>query len=217
LVKQEEESKAEEIKKGKKQSTLHKDEVIREEEFGAKSRINMFGFMGDEELAEIFKHKSDHSGSESVHKIRFGKRGKRVTTSEFYPGVRLGLGIHHHDIDSAMRDAVESGLRLGHLRVVLCDHSMGLGLNMPVKTVVFLGGNGQQLKPEDFVQVIFLKIVVSQEIEFNFFFSLLFLKTKFRHLEEPEDGVKMRPEMSFSMDYLGIKSAGFGNLFRHQK
>jgi len=75
-------------------------------------------------------------------------RGQKVKESEYYPGLRLGLGIHHHGVDSCVRDAVESGLRMGYLKVVLCDSSFGFGINMPVKTVVIIG-DGESLDKDD--------------------------------------------------------------------
>jgi hypothetical protein len=111
-----------------------------------------FGFLGDNELAEIFKHKSDHSGAEGSKKFRFGIRGQKVKKSTEFAGIKLGLGIHHHDIDAAVRDAVEAGLRMNYLKVVLCDYTMALGLNMPIKTVVFVGSQNETISPDDFIQ-----------------------------------------------------------------
>eukprot|EP01127_Copromyxa_protea_P024497 TRINITY_DN9691_c0_g1_i1.p1 TRINITY_DN9691_c0_g1~~TRINITY_DN9691_c0_g1_i1.p1 ORF type:complete len:964 (-),score=235.15 TRINITY_DN9691_c0_g1_i1:148-3039(-) len=114
------------------------------EETGFADVVNTYGIMEDPQLAEIFKHRSDHSKSAGKGNIKFGFRGKRVKKSNYYPGIKIGLGIHHHAVESGVRDAVESGLRLGHLRVVFCDHNMALGLNMPVKTVVFLASDEEK-------------------------------------------------------------------------
>jgi hypothetical protein len=111
-----------------------------------------FGRLEDEELAEIFKHKVDRSGAEGTRKFKLGFRGNKVKKSEYYQGIKLGLGIHHRDIDSAVRDAVEAGLRMGYLKVVLCDYTMALGLNMPIKSVIFVGGMNETISPEQFVQ-----------------------------------------------------------------
>eukprot|EP01126_Amoeba_proteus_P063038 TRINITY_DN8646_c0_g2_i4.p1 TRINITY_DN8646_c0_g2~~TRINITY_DN8646_c0_g2_i4.p1 ORF type:complete len:752 (-),score=157.65 TRINITY_DN8646_c0_g2_i4:111-2366(-) len=139
------------VKKALKRTNNNKpDEKVWEESIQPSTPVNPYGGLGDEELCEIFKHHADHSGAEGKIKYRFGYRGRKVLHSHYYPGLRLGLGIHHHAVEPPVRDAVESGLRLEYLRLVFCDTSLAMGLNMPVRSIVFLGDAG--LSPEEFVQ-----------------------------------------------------------------
>jgi hypothetical protein len=147
---------SEEASNEKKRPTkvAHFDErdMLPGDEVGFKEWVSPFGNMGDEELAEIFKHRVDRSRAEGSRAIKLGYRGNSVKKSSWFTGIHYGVGIHHHDIDAPVRDAVESGLRYGYLKVVLCDYTMALGLNMPIKTVVFVGGKDEKIPPEDFVQ-----------------------------------------------------------------
>ena len=130
----------------KKIPKFQEKDMLPDDNVGFQKWVNPFGYLGQEELAEIFKHKSSHG------KLRLGFRGRQVQNSSYYPGIQQGIGIHHHDVEKPVRDAVESGLRMGYLRVVFCDYTMALGLNMPVKTVVFIGGDEEPIDPDDFVQ-----------------------------------------------------------------
>lgn len=150
ILKKEEDSAVKTSKKAPKmpeRKRPDKEDFLEDTEKYEYSSAFRFGKLEEEELAEIFKHKRNDKG------FKFGKRGTRVLKSHLYPGVRLGIGIDHHGIDSAMRDAVESGIRLGYLKVVLCDKSLAFGVNLPVKSVVFIHNPNQPLEPEDFVQI----------------------------------------------------------------
>jgi hypothetical protein len=136
----------------KKISNDSSDEYEDNDEVDLKEQIAIFGYFGDSQLASIFKHRSDHSGSESILKYKLGIKGRRVKKSDFYPGIKLGLGIHHHGIDSNVREAVESGVRMGYVKVVLCDATFAFGLNMPVKSVVFIGSSDIVKDEEDELQ-----------------------------------------------------------------
>jgi hypothetical protein len=52
-----------------------------------------------------------------VRNIKLGYRGRQVQRSLYNAGLSVGLGIHHHGVPTAVRDAVESGLRLGTLLI----------------------------------------------------------------------------------------------------
>jgi len=143
----------ESLETGKQLNERHTNKklVDEDESINKGTKINSLGGMDDVDLASIFKHYSDHSGAEGKAKIKFGMRGNLVKSSQEYAGIEVGLGVHHHAIHKSVRDAVESGLRMEHLKVVFCDYQMALGLNMPVKTVVFIGTE-LELAPADFVQ-----------------------------------------------------------------
>jgi len=111
-----------------------------------------FGKMFDEELKDIFKARPDGKGG-----FKFGFRGREVKASEYYEKkIQYGFGLHHHGLFPWVRDAVESGIRLSHIKVIFCDHSLALGLNMPIKTVVFLANREEGIEtgfqPNMFVQ-----------------------------------------------------------------
>ena len=102
----------------------------------------MFGMLEREQLRGFFKH----------HGLHLGFAGRAVQKSQFYPGIRRGLGIHHHGVERQARNAVESALRSKDIHVVFCDASLAFGLNLPVKTVVMMTENNEMLEPSKFLQ-----------------------------------------------------------------
>ncbi|GAB4814095.1 hypothetical protein N2152v2_001141 [Parachlorella kessleri] len=54
-------------------------------------------------------------------------------------GLRRGVGIHHGGLPKVYRQTVEILFRAGHLRVVIATGTLAFGINMPCRTVVFLG------------------------------------------------------------------------------
>lgn len=115
-------------------------------ELGSTSKPRVYGSMGITELAEIFPHRSKNG------ELVLKRRGTRVLNSPYYSGLKYGLGLHHHGISADVRNAVESGLRLQYLKVCLCDGTLALGLNMPVKTVAIICGGNSSQSPDDIVQ-----------------------------------------------------------------
>ncbi|PWD52237.1 DUF3516 domain-containing protein [Serinibacter arcticus] len=53
--------------------------------------------------------------------------------------LRLGIGVHHAGMLPRYRRLVERLVQAGHLRVVCGTDTLGVGVNMPIRTVVFTG------------------------------------------------------------------------------
>ncbi|KAF4777168.1 DEAD/DEAH box helicase [Colletotrichum scovillei] len=53
--------------------------------------------------------------------------------------LRRGLGVHHAGMNRQYRQVVEMLFRKGYLTVIVATGTLALGLNMPCKTVVFIG------------------------------------------------------------------------------
>eukprot|EP00727_Mastigamoeba_balamuthi_P006103 m51a1_g2111 hypothetical protein (1286) ;mRNA; r:1629251-1635017 len=49
-----------------------------------------------------------------------------------------GIGVHHSDLSFYYRNCIEVLFRTGHVQVVFATATLALGINMPIKTVIFL-------------------------------------------------------------------------------
>eukprot|EP00727_Mastigamoeba_balamuthi_P006104 m51a1_g2112 hypothetical protein (1235) ;mRNA; r:1644375-1650149 len=49
-----------------------------------------------------------------------------------------GIGVHHADLSTHYRSCIEVLFRAGHVQVVFATATLALGINMPIKTVIFL-------------------------------------------------------------------------------
>ncbi|KAG8944708.1 hypothetical protein FRC04_001607 [Tulasnella sp. 424] len=53
--------------------------------------------------------------------------------------LKLGIAVHHAGMSRKYRNLVESLFRVGFLRVVIATGTLALGINMPIKTSIFVG------------------------------------------------------------------------------
>lgn len=65
--------------------------------------------------------------------------GKNKAAPWLIEALRRGVGVHHAGLNRRYRQIVEMLFRRKFLRVVVATGTLALGINMPCKTVVFLG------------------------------------------------------------------------------
>ena len=70
-----------------------------------------------------------------------------------------GIAIHHAGVMPILREMVEILFTKGYIKLLFCTETMGIGINMPVKTVIFTGiskfdGNENRiLYPHEYTQI----------------------------------------------------------------
>jgi len=93
--------------------------------------------------------------SEAIGGFRFGA-GFGKTLSRL---LRAGIGVHHAGMLPRYRRLVETLAQSGHLRVICGTDTLGVGINVPIRTVLFTGlakfdGNRQRvLRTREFHQI----------------------------------------------------------------
>jgi helicase len=74
--------------------------------------------------------------------------------------VKLGIGVHFGDMPEQVRNAVENDYRDGKLRILLSSNTIGQGLNLPIKNLIFYSLNIgfdsgiQYIKKRDFWNIV---------------------------------------------------------------
>ncbi|PKY41327.1 P-loop containing nucleoside triphosphate hydrolase protein [Rhizophagus irregularis] len=77
--------------------------------------------------------------SEEFEKLIEHARRKMGGNSKLLIALERGIGVHHSGLPKKYLSAVEILFRRRHLRVIIATGSLALGINMPCKTVVFVG------------------------------------------------------------------------------
>ncbi|EXX74671.1 Ski2p [Rhizophagus irregularis DAOM 197198w] len=86
-----------------------------------------------------FINRKDQVTSEEFEKIIESARQKMGNNSKLLMALERGIGVHHSGLSKKYLSAVEILFRRRHLRVVIATGSLALGINMPCRTVVFVG------------------------------------------------------------------------------
>ncbi|ORM42209.1 putative helicase [Babesia sp. Xinjiang] len=78
---------------------------------------------------------------ENFIKIASGSISNRKNVDLFVEAMRRGIGIHHEGLPHKFTMLTETLYRMGFLRVLLSGRSLAFGINVPCKSVVFMGDN----------------------------------------------------------------------------
>ena len=68
-------------------------------------------------------------------------------------GLRRGIGVHHTGLPKKYLRQVEFLFRKKHLQIVISSQTLALGINMPCKSAVFVGGDSVHLNSVQFRQM----------------------------------------------------------------
>ncbi|GBE59522.1 DEAD DEAH box protein [Babesia ovata] len=83
---------------------------------------------------------------ENFIKIAAASISGRKDVDIFIEAMRRGIGIHHEGLPHKFTMLTETLFRMGFLRVLLSGRSLAFGINVPCKSVVFMGDN-HELNP----------------------------------------------------------------------
>ncbi|EEB06458.1 DEAD/DEAH box helicase [Schizosaccharomyces japonicus yFS275] len=90
-------------------------------------------------------------GKEELYRDLESLRNRHAVPEWYIDALYRGIAIHHSGLNRRYRQIVEVLFRCGQLTVVIATRTLSLGINMPCKTVVFLG-DSQQLTALNFHQ-----------------------------------------------------------------
>ncbi|WBW74660.1 DEAD/DEAH box helicase, DDL60 and DDL60L-like protein, implicated in mRNA degradation [Schizosaccharomyces osmophilus] len=82
-------------------------------------------------------------GKEELYRDVESLRRRQVVPEWLVDALYRGIGVHHSGLNRRYRQMVEVLFRCGQLSVVIATRTLSLGINMPCRTVVFLGDNLQ--------------------------------------------------------------------------
>ncbi|KAJ6258500.1 hypothetical protein Dda_6542 [Drechslerella dactyloides] len=82
----------------------------------------------------LFTGKVNHDVEEDFKMLR-----SAGTPDAYISALRRGIGIHHAGLSRQLREVTETLFRMGYLQVVIATGTLALGINMPCKTVGFIG------------------------------------------------------------------------------
>ncbi|KAI0116408.1 hypothetical protein GGR51DRAFT_316756 [Nemania sp. FL0031] len=113
-----------------------KDEKMREEASADISRWELF----DPEwpLDQFSFADSTRLGRSELHEFIASLEGENIQPYLFL-ALRRGLAVHHAGMNRRYRQVVEILFRKGYLTAVVATGTLALGINMPCKTVAFIG------------------------------------------------------------------------------
>ncbi|KAK6333848.1 hypothetical protein TWF730_004030 [Orbilia blumenaviensis] len=106
------------------QNREDREEVSKWETFNPDAPHERFTFVG----------KVNYDVEEDFEMLR-----KASVPEVFISALRRGVGIHHAGLSRRLRETTETLFRMGYLQVVVATGTLALGINMPCKTVGFIG------------------------------------------------------------------------------
>ncbi|KJZ77816.1 hypothetical protein HIM_02993 [Hirsutella minnesotensis 3608] len=113
-----------------------KQDKIRDE--ASKETSSWASFDPEAPIAEFsfanYSKTAAHELEEHIAKLNYAELDEMVIAA-----LRRGIAVHHAGMNRRYRQLVEMLFRKGFLRVVIATGTLALGINMPCKTVVFLG------------------------------------------------------------------------------
>ncbi|SIO73543.1 Uncharacterized helicase C694.02 [Babesia microti strain RI] len=75
-----------------------------------------------------------------ISMAKYSMKG-RFGAEEYIEGLRRGIGIHHEGLPHKFTMFVETLFRMGYLKIVIASRTLAFGVNMPCRSVIFVGDN----------------------------------------------------------------------------
>lgn len=125
------------VKKGKKGN----DQISREDRMWeeATAEASVFESFDPEAPLEGFHLTDVKKLTPSEFEVHAQELRRRFVPERLIAALRRGIGVHRAGMNRKYRQVCEILVRKGYLRVVIATGTLGLGINMPCRTVVFSG------------------------------------------------------------------------------